>query len=85
MKILLAFLLYVIPSILLANNIHGVIKDVKGNVLPYSSVLIKGTAKGTTANSKGEFNLSVDNGYYVLVCQHIGFKSVERKIKISIT
>jgi len=83
MKILLAFLLYVIPSILLANNIHGVIKDVKGNVLPYSSVLIKGTAKGTTANSKGEFNLSVDNGDYVLVCQHIGFKSVERKIKIS--
>jgi hypothetical protein len=83
MKILLPFLFFFIPSFLLANTIHGIVKDTKGNVLPYSSILIKGTAKGTTANGKGQFNLVVDNDDYVLVCQHVGFKTVEKKIKIN--
>ena len=83
MKILLPFLLYFTPSVLLANTIHGIVKDTKGNLLPYSSILIKGTAKGTTANAKGQFNLVTDNGEYVLVCQHVGFKTAEKKIKIT--
>ena len=83
MKIILPILLFIVPSFLLANTVHGIVKDTKGNVLPYSSILIKGTAKGTTANSKGQFNLVIDNGEYVLLCQHVGFKSVEKKIKIN--
>ena len=31
MKILLPFLLYFTPSVLLANTIHGIVKDTKGN------------------------------------------------------
>ncbi len=66
-----------------AAQVTGVIKDSKGNILPFSSILIKGTAKGTTANTKGFYSLQLDNGNYILVCQHIGFASVEKKIKVT--
>ncbi|MBS1591629.1 MAG: carboxypeptidase-like regulatory domain-containing protein, partial [Bacteroidetes bacterium] len=66
-----------------ATQINGVIKDSKGNTLPFSSVLIKGTTKGTTANAKGFYTLQLSNGNYTLVCQHIGFASVEKKIKVA--
>lgn len=66
-----------------ATQINGVVKDSKGNTLPFSSVLIKGTTKGTTANAKGFYTLQLSNGNYTLVCQHIGFASVEKKVKIT--
>jgi len=79
---ILCFLL--ITSNSFSNTIIGSIKDKSGKELAYSSILIKGTAKGTTANSKGNYSLSVEkNGTYVLVCQHIGYKSVEKKITVN--
>ncbi|MBS1627379.1 MAG: carboxypeptidase-like regulatory domain-containing protein [Bacteroidetes bacterium] len=65
-----------------ATQVNGVVKDSKGNILPFSSILIKGTAKGTTANAKGFYTLQLNNGNYTLVCQHIGFTSVEKKVKV---
>ena len=69
------------PFILFANSITGFVRDSKGNALPFASILIKGTAKGTTANSKGKYSLQVEAGDYVLVCQHVGFKAEEKKSK----
>ena len=71
------------PFILFANTITGFVKDSKGNALPFASILIKGTTKGTTANSKGKYSLSIEAGDYVFICQHVGFKAEEKKIKIN--
>jgi hypothetical protein len=37
---------------------------------------------GTTANSKGVYNLNIAPGDYVIVCQSISYKTVEKKVKI---
>lgn len=64
------------------STISGFIKDSKGNILPYASILISGTTKGTTANGKGYYSLQISPGSYTIVCQHIGFKSTEKHIEI---
>lgn len=76
------FLMVLCPIFNYAQTVSGIIKDSKGNILPFSSILIKGTAKGTTANAKGQYSISLTKGNHVLVCQHVGFASTEKKIKL---
>lgn len=83
MKKILFLILFFIPCFLIAANITGVVKDAKGNTLPYSSILVKGSTKGTTANAKGVYNLTINNGTYILICQHVGFKSEEQVVTIT--
>lgn len=66
-----------------ADNLKGIITDAKSQPLSYASILVKGTSRGTTANAKGEYSLSLDNGAYTLVCQHIGYKTMEKKVNIT--
>lgn len=66
-----------------SNTISGTIKEKDGNVLAFASITIKGTAQGTTANSKGFYSLQLPNGTYTLICQHVGHKLVEQKITVS--
>jgi len=65
-----------------AQSIHGSVFNEQGNILPFSSIFIKGTTQGVTANSEGRFNLNVLPGTYTLVCQHVGYAKQERKITV---
>lgn len=65
-----------------SQKIFGTIKDNKGNLLPYSSVTIKGSTTGVTANNLAQYSFSLKPGKYIVVCQHIGFESVEKSIDI---
>jgi hypothetical protein len=65
-----------------ASTVTGSIKDKKGNILPFASILVKKSTVGTTANSKGVFSLQLSAGKYVLLCQHVGYKSVEKEINV---
>ena len=82
--LLILFLFFSVSS-LFANTVTGIVTDSKGNILPFSSILIKGTSKGTSANSKGKYSLQIEEGTYILICQHVGYKSVEKKIVIAET
>ena len=66
-------------------SISGLITDKSGNAIPFASVLIKGTTKGTTANAKGFYSLEIESGTYVLIVQHVGHKSSDKQIRISNT
>jgi hypothetical protein len=83
-KLIVVVLLFLILS---ANSasVSGWVKDKLGNAIPFASVLIKGTTKGTTANAKGFYTLEMESGSYVLVAQHMGHKSLEKHIKVSNT
>ncbi len=84
MRNFLLSLLFLLPFFsAFAGNISGTIKAKNGNLLPYASILIKGTTIGVSANSKGEYMLVLDPGNYVLVCQYIGHQTTEKKITIS--
>ncbi len=68
-----------------ATGISGTIKEKNGAILPYSSVLVKGTTQGVSANEKGFYTINLTPGEYTLVCQYIGHKAEEKKIKLSRT
>ena len=68
--------------VLKAGTLQGTVKDMKGKEIPFASITIKKITKGTTANSKGQYALQLGKGEYIIVCQNIGFKTNEKKIKI---
>ena len=69
-------------TLLHANTLQGTVKDKQGKEIPFASISIKKTTKGTTANSKGQYSLQLAKGEYIIVCQNIGFKTIEKKISI---
>ncbi len=79
---LLPALLFII-STSYAAKITGIITDNEGKLLPYASIFIKGTTRGTNANSEGRYSLNLEPGQYTLVCQHVGYKKEERTITVS--
>lgn len=66
-----------------AGTLTGKVTDGKGNPLPYASILIKGTTRGTTTNNQGVYVLDLEPGQYTILCQYVGYTRQERKIKIS--
>ncbi|HTI90610.1 MAG TPA: DUF5686 and carboxypeptidase regulatory-like domain-containing protein [Puia sp.] len=65
-----------------ATRITGTVRDDKGNSLPYSSILVKGTTRGVTAGSEGRFVLDLAPGSYTIVCQYVGYTRQEKKITV---
>ena len=78
--LLLAILISVKTS---AQKIYGTVFNEKGDLLPYSSITIKGTTIGASANNRAKFAFNVTPGIYVLVCQHIGYTTLEKKVVIN--
>jgi hypothetical protein len=81
-QLLLLFMATVAIVTVHAATISGAIKDKNGQLLPFSSVLVKGTTQGASANSKGMYTLQLTAGEYTLLAQFIGYKTVEKKIRI---
>ena len=57
--------------------IHGTVKSIDGSVLPGVNIVIKGTIKGVTTNSEGEYTLAVEGNNPILVFSFIGYLSQE--------
>lgn len=52
--------------------------------IPFATVVIKGTTKGTTTNEAGNFQLPIlKEGSYTVRVQAVGFKAEERKIEVT--
>ncbi|MBS1974158.1 MAG: carboxypeptidase-like regulatory domain-containing protein, partial [Bacteroidetes bacterium] len=65
-----------------AGKISGTVADEKGQVLAYASILVKGTAKGTSANNEGKYFLYLEPGTYTIVAQYVGYERKEKQITI---
>lgn len=65
-----------------AQKIEGTAYDSAGNVLPFASVLIKGTPLGVTANKEGNFNFTLSAGKYTLVCRYVGYATQEKTVTL---
>lgn len=63
------------------SQITGVVKDEKGNPLPYVNIYTETGSKGTTTNEEGIYELKIsENGTYTLVYQFLGYKTQKKKI-----
>jgi Family of unknown function (DUF5686)/CarboxypepD_reg-like domain len=81
--LLSGFFLFLTILQLNAQMVSGYVKDPSGNVLPFSSVLVKGSTKGVSANARGFYQMNLDQGEHTLVGQYIGYTSVEKKISLT--
>ncbi len=66
-----------------AGKISGTVYDQKHQILPFSSILVKGSTTGTTANNQGEYFLNLTAGTYQIICQHVGFTREEKTITVT--
>ncbi len=65
-----------------ATIVHGVIRTSSGKILPFASVIVKGTTQGVAANANGLYTLQLSPGSYTLLAQYIGHVSVEKQIRV---
>ncbi len=65
---------------LFATRIYGKVYDERSNILPFATILVKGTTMGTTTNSKGEYFLNVSPGQYTIICQYVGHSKEEKAV-----
>ncbi len=83
MRLFLYLVLFLAPLTSTAQRIYGTVYTASGDLLPYSSITIKGTSKGTSANNKALFNIAVEPGKHTIVCQHIGYASQEKVVDVT--
>ncbi|WP_234736832.1 SusC/RagA family TonB-linked outer membrane protein [Tellurirhabdus bombi] len=60
--------------------VTGVVTDEKGEGLPGVNVLIKGTTKGVTTDTQGQFKITVPDQSAVLVFSFVGFVTQEATV-----
>lgn len=65
-----------------AGKVTGTVTDLEGKTLPYASIFVKGTSRGTNANNEGRYSIQLEPGNYVLVCQYVGYKKEEKNISV---
>ena len=79
LKIVLFFLF--IPFITWAQTtVSGKIKDVKGNGIPFATIIEEGTSSGTTTDESGNFQFNVSKLPTTLVASFVGFESKKQQI-----
>jgi hypothetical protein len=80
----LLFLLFIFSFLSASSQkVEGTVKDADGNILPFASVLVKGTSMGVTANNEGKFSLNLSRGNYTLDCRYVGYTSSQKQITVS--
>lgn len=82
LTVLLTSILSTLAIPALATRIHGKIYDDRGYLLLFSSIQVKGSTKGVTANAQGEFSLDLPPGEYVIIARHVGYETAERTVQV---
>jgi hypothetical protein len=76
-------LVFLLVSVSAMAQITGSVRDEKGEPLPFVSIVIENSYKGTTTNDVGKYELNVKSaGHYTLVFQFLGYKT--RKVSADI-
>jgi hypothetical protein len=79
--VLFAILFSIHVAIAQATEVHGVVKDQDGNVVPGTNVLVMGTSNGVAANWHGEFLLKVPKDSVTLLFSFMGYKQLVHTIR----
>ena len=83
-----SLILFVLPVLCCigarATRVTGTVRDETGNVLPYSSILIKGTTRGVTAGGDGKYGIELSPGKYTLICQYVGYGRQEKTVSVEV-
>ncbi|CAG4999472.1 TonB-dependent receptor P3 [Dyadobacter sp. CECT 9275] len=61
-------------------TVKGTVKTSTNEILPGVSIVLKGTSRGTTTNSEGQFELAIPSGTGTLVFSYIGYSTQEVEV-----
>ena len=64
-------------------TISGKITDEFNKPIPFGSIYVKNTTKGTSANSEGEYALQLKPGTYDIQYKAVGYKQETRKVELN--
>ena len=67
-----------------SQKIEGKVYDTDGNILPFASLIVKGTQQGAIANTHGSYSLTLTPGAYTIQCMHVGYITKEKVITLSL-
>lgn len=65
-----------VPALTYAQTLKGTISNESGNPVPYATVYIQELREGTTANAKGDYELKLPAGKYLVTYQSLGYSPV---------
>jgi len=86
MKFTLPFIFFIILSFSVFSQtvtVSGKITDEQNQPVPFASVYIKNTTKGTSANSEGEYTLQLKPGAYDIQYKAVGYRQQSRTIELN--
>ncbi|MFD0792586.1 DUF5686 and carboxypeptidase regulatory-like domain-containing protein [Mucilaginibacter litoreus] len=80
----LSVLLLLCSSILFAQEftLSGKVTDDAGNAVPFATVYIRNTTKGTSANSEGGYSLNLKAGEYNVQYKAVGYRQESRSVNL---
>ncbi|MDC1105197.1 DUF5686 family protein [Prolixibacteraceae bacterium] len=85
MKKLLVFICFMICCTSLYAQqfiIRGTVESTGGEEIHYANLYIKGSNRGVSSNSNGDFIIKLDKGEYVLTISAIGYKTQEQTLEV---
>ena len=63
-------------------TLSGKIIDENGKPVPFASVYVKGSTKGTSANVDGDYQLKLQPGQYDMLFRAVGYKQVSQSVDL---
>ena len=76
------FLFLVFAHILHGQGIKGVVVGANGDPLPFASIGVKGSDRGTAANVEGQYQLTLTPGKYNIVVIYLGYSQLDTTINV---
>ncbi|WP_316831094.1 DUF5686 and carboxypeptidase regulatory-like domain-containing protein [Pedobacter aquatilis] len=63
-------------------TVSGTIKDISGQPVPFASVYLKNTTKGTSANVDGKYEIKLPKGQHTLSFRAVGYKQQDHIVNV---
>ena len=80
--ITILFLASVIKTASFAQGVRGVIRDDKKQPIPFATIYVENLKTGTNSNEKGEYEINLQPGTYILHFRSLGFKQVSKTVVV---
>jgi hypothetical protein len=77
------FLLINLYNPLHAGKISGVVTASSGELLPFSSISVKGKNINTNSNNQAYYFLELTPGTYTIICRHVGYERMDQTITVT--
>lgn len=83
--LLLLICFTMLSQLSVAQTLNGKITDSSGLPVPYATVYFQELKQGTTSNTKGDYEIKLKPGNYIVVYQSLGYEPVYENITINDT